>query len=156
MKHSAKVIIFSGILAIFLSGMAMAQTNLHSEKVFAHTDREVYVSGELLFFKLYIVDAAIRQPSAISKTVYVVLRNTSNRSITEMSFQAEHSVAYGSILLPDTLSSGVYQLVAFTHWMRNFGESSFFTKEIFVANALDRNLPVLNSLTERKILEQDS
>ncbi len=156
MKHLAKVIIFSGILAIFLSGMAMAQNNLHSEKVFAHTDREVYVSGELLFFKLYIVDAATHQPSTISKTVYVVLRNTANRSITEMSFQAEHSVAYGSILLPDTLSSGIYQLVAFTHWMRNFGESSFFTKEIFVANALDRDLPVLNSLNERKILEQYS
>ncbi len=115
-----------------------------SERAFLHTDRSLYVAGETLYFKLYLVNESSHKLSMISKIAYLILRNIGNNQITRACMQIERGMAYGSISLPDTLSSGPYQLVVFTNWMRNSGEESFFNKEIFIANRFDKELLALN------------
>src|SRR5664279_4602691 len=95
-----------------------------SERVFLHTDRNLYIAGETIYFKLYLVNGNSHKLSEISKIAYLILRNIVNYQIIQASLQIEGGIAYGSISLPDTLSSGTYQIVVFTNWMRNSGEES--------------------------------
>src|SRR3569832_2000979 len=41
------------------------------EKVFAHTDKSAYMTGEILWFKLYVVDGTYHKPLDLSKVAYV-------------------------------------------------------------------------------------
>ena len=115
------------------------------ERVFVHTDRDIYIAGENVFFKLYLINDSSHKLSETSKIAYLILRSSASVPIAKIRIKTEGGIAYGNILLPDTLSSGPYQLTAFTNWMRNSGEGSFFNKEIFVANRFDKDLSVLDT-----------
>jgi hypothetical protein len=122
---------------------ASGESVFADESVFIQTDREVYVSGENLFFKLYIVDKNTHKLSVISKVAYVVLRDSESRPIANICMKITNGMGYGNIYLHDTLATGPYQLVAFTSWMRNQGEASYYYQELFIANLFDRALSSL-------------
>src|SRR5260370_38781667 len=41
------------------------------EKIFVHTDKNVYLPGEILWFKIYCVEGNDHKPLNLSKVVYV-------------------------------------------------------------------------------------
>src|ERR1700759_4781936 len=41
------------------------------EKIFVHTDKSAYLTGEIIWFKLYVVDAAYNKPLSLSKVAYI-------------------------------------------------------------------------------------
>ena len=41
------------------------------EKIFVHTDKTIYLPGEILWFKVYCVDGNDHKPLNLSKVVYV-------------------------------------------------------------------------------------
>ena len=110
------------------------------EIAYLHTDRTNYIAGESIYYKLYVLDADTRKCSEISKVGYVLLRAANSRSFLKIRVKIDSGMASGSILLPDTLTSGVYQLVAFTSAMRNFNEQGFYYQEIVIANRFDKEL----------------
>src|SRR6185437_7817673 len=48
------------------------------EKVYVHTDKNFYLPGEILWFRVYDVDASFHRPLSISKLVYVELLDKTN------------------------------------------------------------------------------
>ena len=44
---------------------------VYQEKIFLHTDKSFYLTGENLYFKAYLVNAVDHQPSDLSKVIYV-------------------------------------------------------------------------------------
>lgn len=124
-----------------------------TEITYVHTDRNVYIAGEHIFFKLYIIDADSHKLSTISKIAYLVLRNNDQKPVAKLKLKTEGGIAYGNIFLPDSLKSGPYQIIAFTNWMRNAGEGSFFAKEIIVANRFDNDLPALSANIDSENLD---
>ncbi len=116
-----------------------------NEKVFVHTDRDIYVAGENIFFKLYILDAQTNKLSEISSIAYLVLQNKSGILIASLKLKAENGLAYGNIPLPDSLESGTYGIYAYTNCMRNTDEASFLIKEVFVANRFDKDLDAIHT-----------
>jgi hypothetical protein len=123
------------------------------ESILLQTDRNLYISGENLFFKLNVIDKNTHKPSTISRIAYLVLRNSKSQPIANICIKVLNGSAFGSIYLADTLATGPYQLVAFTNWMKNRGESSFFYKEIFIANLFDN---AMNTLSSPEKQESDS
>lgn len=111
------------------------------EKVFVNTDRDVYIAGEDLFLSVSLFTEPFI-PGKVSGFVYVALRNKLE-VIDRVTFKLEEGKASGNIYLPDTLSSGYYELIAFTNWMRNAGEEWYFRKSIFIANRFDTSLEAL-------------
>ena len=45
------------------------------EKIYVHTDKPYYISGEKIWFRAYIADAKSHEPVSVSRYVYVKLIN---------------------------------------------------------------------------------
>ena len=110
------------------------------ERTFLQMDRTVYVGGETVFYKLYVIDITTRKRSDLSKTGYILFRDANSNPVLKIRVNIQRGVSSGCIELPDTLSSGVYQVVSFTGFMRNIDEEHFDTKEIVIANRFDKDL----------------
>lgn len=110
------------------------------EVVYLQTDRTAYIAGEPIYYKMYVLDAATKKKSEMSKVGYVVLRSVNFTPSIKIRVRIEAGMGNGSFVLPDTLISGAYEIVAFTSAMKNFGEEHFFHKEITIANRFDKAL----------------
>jgi len=108
------------------------------EKIFVTSDRDHYIAGERKFFHLRLFNRD-DYDGPQSRYAYLTLRNQ-DEVIDGLTLQLIEGQASGSLYLHDTLSTGLYEVVAFTNWMRNHGEQAFFRKTIFIANRFDRDL----------------
>lgn len=104
------------------------------EKLFVHTDRNFYITGDILWLKLYNVDASFHQSLGISKVAYAEILDANNTPVLQTKIALEDGKGNGSIYLPVTLNSGNYKLRAYTNWMKNFGVDYFFEKIITLVN----------------------
>jgi TonB-dependent SusC/RagA subfamily outer membrane receptor len=103
------------------------------EKVYIHTDREAYLTGETIWMKGYIFDGNTHGIDTISRVLYVDLVDPYARRIRLRSqLRATTSYAPGQLDLPDSLAAGTYLLRAYTNYMRNFPEAYFFTKTLTI------------------------
>jgi hypothetical protein len=105
------------------------------EKIFIHTDQNVYLSGQTAWYKAYAI--AYGSLSTLSKIVYVRLSDASGKLVKEDKLPVRNSTAYGNIYMPDSLRTGWYQLHAFTAWMLNFDQEDFYHQNIYIQNIHD-------------------
>ena len=106
------------------------------EKIFTHTDKDLYVAGEIVWFKLYVVNADDNKPIDLSKVTYVEILNADQKPIVQTKVELDKGVGNGSLYLPVSLNSGVYKFRAYTNWMKNFDAAYFFEEQITVINTL--------------------
>jgi hypothetical protein len=104
------------------------------EEVFIHTDRDDYISGEDLWFAVYLIDRQSHKPSAASRIAYFELINSENRPVVQKRIYLENGFGPGQINLPDTLSSGIYTIRAYTNRMKNFLPYDCFVRDIRIFN----------------------
>lgn len=109
------------------------------EKIFVHTDKNAYLAGEILWYKLYYVDGYTHRPLQLSRVAYVELIDQQLQSIYKAKVSLDLSESNGSIHLPLHLGSGIYQLKVYTNYMKNFGEKLFFEKEIAIYNTFSND-----------------
>ena len=105
------------------------------EKLYVHTDKEFYLSGEICWFKLYVVNATNHQPMDLSKVAYLEWLDKDNKPILQAKAGLAKGYGDGSAYLPLTLRSGTYKLRGYTSWMKNYGANWFFEKTITIVNA---------------------
>jgi hypothetical protein len=124
------------------------QLRFPQEKIYLHLDRPSYWASEDIWVKAYLLNSAIPDCN-----VYVELIHSSGEIIDKKILWAQNGLAYGDFHLPDTISSGSYQIRAYTNWMRNFGEEWFFRKDIIILNLRDKSIK--SDLLELKSKEID-
>ncbi len=112
---------------------AYRQQNLQ-EKVFIHTDRTVYVTGDHIWLRAYVVDGALHRPLAMSRVVYVEILDEAHQPVLQAKVPMKDGVGHTSLFLPASLNSGNYLLRAYTRWMRNYSPDFFFRRTITVVN----------------------
>jgi hypothetical protein len=120
--------------SILESKFTRYQENCMQEKLFVHTDKNFYVAGEIVWMRVYDVDAYFHRPLAISSIAYVEILDRNNKSLLQAKLSLKNGDGDGSIYLPVTLNSGNYILRAYTNWMKNFSPEYFFQKNITVIN----------------------
>jgi hypothetical protein len=53
------------------------------EKLFLHTDKEFYVAGEIVWFKIYYVNGVTHEPMHMSKIAYVEILNSNQEPVVQ-------------------------------------------------------------------------
>ncbi len=108
-------------------------TNHVTEKAYLHFDKPYYAAGDTMFFKAYVTTGEDHQPSTLSNVLHVDLIDGKGSVNQSISLGIVDGVAWGDMVLPDSLAGGNYQVRAYTEWMRNEGPAAFFDKLVPVA-----------------------
>ncbi|MBO9200175.1 MULTISPECIES: hypothetical protein [Niastella] len=108
----------------------------HLEKMYVHTDKNFYVAGELLWFKIYNVDGILYQPVDLSKIAYLEILDKDNKPVMQTKVPLTKGKGNGSFFLPVSITSGNYKLRAYTNWMKNFSAAFYFEKPVTIVNTL--------------------
>jgi len=105
------------------------------EKIYLHTDKPYYITGEKMFFRAFLLDAFSNKAAVLSRYIYVELINPADSVVQRLKIRPdENSLFYGAIPLPEDLPQGDYKIRAYTQYMRNQGESSFFSKRVQISD----------------------
>ncbi|MGM8363790.1 hypothetical protein ACSV4D_17900, partial [Flavobacterium sp. ARAG 55.4] len=115
------------------------QNSYDIEKIYLHTDRLTYFIGEDLWYKAYNVRATNNLLFDNSNILYVELISADAKIIARNKTNLEMGLGHGDFQLQDSLgvTSGKYQLRAYTNWNRNFGEDFVFKKDIEIIDVFE-------------------
>lgn len=128
------------------------RSNTLVEKIYVHTDRSCYLTGETIWFKLYYVDGMHHKPLQVSKVVYVeILDNLDNAVLRSKISLNDSGTGDGNFLLPTSLRSGNYTIRAYTNWMKNFSADFYFQEQITIINPFVG----IDSLSQKTIEKYD-
>lgn len=106
------------------------RTHHFPEKVFLHTDKEVYSPGETIWFKTYLLNGVTHLNSTKSNLVYVELRDQYDALVTKRVNIMQGFGSAGQIALDSILPKGSYYIRAFTKYMVNDDKTNFYQKRI--------------------------
>lgn len=110
------------------------------EKVYLHFDKPYYAVADTIWFKAYLT-LEHHIPSPLSKVVYVEVRTETDSLVQTYRLPVKNSVAYGNIPLNmQTYKQANYYIRAYTQWMLNFSDAYFFSKNIPIGEAIDKQL----------------
>lgn len=112
------------------------QKDTFREKIYVHTDRDFYLTGELIWFKIYNADANNRKPEGLSKLAYVEVVDLNNNPVLQAKISLKEGKGSGSFYIPIAITNGYYKLRAYTKWMQNLGPEAFFEKQLTFVNPL--------------------
>jgi hypothetical protein len=85
------------------------------ELAYIQTSKDIYETGEDLWFKVYLLNSQTLIPSLLSKTLYLQLINEDGKkAIWQEKYEIQNGFANGRIYLETDLPEGEYLLEAFT------------------------------------------
>ena len=123
---------------------SISETAYSREIVFVHPDRQVFVSGETIRFSARLIDLSRQTDHRQSSVLYLQIAGPDGGELlTVRSDIDENGVSYGCIILPDTLTTGLYYLTAFTNCMRNYDPVWFWSSPLILVDRHDREIDSL-------------
>lgn len=101
------------------------------EKVYLHFDNNAYYAGETIWFKAYVLRASSLKPALLSRVLYVELLNAEGQLIERKILKVDSlGQANGDFKLDIPISSGFYEIRAFTREMLNWESDACFSRVI--------------------------
>jgi len=136
---------------LFLALLSNAQTNIENtdslagrfisdlrasttEKLFVQTNKNIFVAGEELWFKAWIVNSLSHKYFSHSKTLFVDLVNEKDSVVTQLLLNIPSQKTEGLIKLSDSLREGFYWLRLYTATIQKYDTNSVLVSPIFVTN----------------------
>lgn len=138
MHTYSKILFLLGILlplTLFAQEPNPTQTIFY-EKVYLHTDRNLYTAGEDIWYKAYLLNAREDQLLNTSHNLYVELISADAKILERKVTRLEGGFGAGDFKLGDSIPQGSYRIRAYTNWMKNFGDNFVFEKDIRVLNTI--------------------
>ncbi|QBA63158.1 hypothetical protein [Muriicola soli] len=107
-------------------------SELPREVVFVHLNKSVYIKGEGIGFKAYVLEKGSKKRSLETKNLYCVIQDSLGRDVKKQLIRIENGVGSGLIRLDSTFTTGSYRFKAYTNWMRNFSEPNYFEQNLTI------------------------
>mgnify|MGYP003632524402 CR=1 FL=1 len=115
------------------------------EVVYAHLNKSIYIKGEFIGFTAYSFSKQENKLSDKTSNLYCVIYDSNKNPIKKQLIKVENGIASGSFEIDANFEKGNYTFKAYTNWMLNFSEESFFTDSFEVLD------PENTKFIERKI-----
>lgn len=105
-----------------------------------HTDRNAYVSGDVAFIKVYAFQDS--QIPFADQTLFIDLAGENDVFVCGQLMPLKKGLASGYIEIPDTLSSGYYQMRVYTENSKSLSNPFLDKKWIYLSNRFGKNEPL--------------
>lgn len=129
---------YTSLLLVLFPLLVGAQSppapEFRAEQLLIQTDRQLYISGEIIWFKLFAFDEETLGFSNFSKIAYLELISPERIAISRVKIKLEDGRGNGTMELPQALNSGNYTLRAYTQAMRNGEEEDFARAKLIILN----------------------
>lgn len=102
------------------------------EKTYIQTDKDYYITGETIWYKVFLVNGITHDVTEKSNVVYLELLNEAGEILIKQKLFVQDFGANGAIELAENLEQGNYTLRAYTKYMLNEEEVVFHSKEISI------------------------
>lgn len=107
------------------------QTSIYpQEKIHVVTDRDLYFSGDTVWFRVFLVDAGTHKKADMSKYAYVELLNPFGEVNKRVKIIEKAGLYTGYIPMAEDIIEGDYTLAAYTMFSENQGKDYFFRKPV--------------------------
>jgi len=123
-----------------------------TEKAYLQFDKPYYATGDTMYFKAYVTMGERHDLSKISGVLYVDLIGVDNKANQSIKLQLVKGIGWGDFALPDSLPQGTYRVRAYTRWMRNAGDDSYFEKTIPIGSLHQNKVPESNTARIKPVL----
>jgi hypothetical protein len=127
------------------------ENNRNYEYINVHTDRDLYLTGEKIWYKIYLGNIQ-NNVNDLSVVAYVELTDSEGRVLLRNKNKCIDGMSHGSISIPKEINSSVYVLKAYTLWMNKFDDNLSFKKEVIIVNERDS---VIQSLEKSEESEKE-
>src|SRR6185503_1356585 len=94
--------------------LADYERNALREKLYVHINKTAYVTGDILWFKIYNADGSTNKLADISRVAYVELLDNNHIPVMQAKIALKGGTGNGSLYIPFSLNTGNYQLRAYT------------------------------------------
>jgi len=131
---------YTGFVQQLFQYLKFHNQNNPQEKIYIQTDKTFYKQNERVWYKAFLLSSEDNRASDISDVVYVELRSPRGNVIAKHELNTLNGVSSGNFLIGENAAGGIYTLVAYTNWQKNWGEELFFKKEITVQKVITPRL----------------
>jgi len=101
----------SPVLDCVVSNISKQFIIFPQEKIYLHTDKPYYITGEKIFFRAFLLNAFSNKPDTLSRYIYVELINPANSVVERVKIRPdEDKLFHGMISLPEELPQGIYNM----------------------------------------------
>jgi hypothetical protein len=121
-------------------GQASAGFSPVNERVYVHLDKQVYVAGESIKYKVYFLNGASDQGAPCSKILYFSLMDASGRSRADWRINLGARSVSGCYTIPADINPGMYYLRVYTNLMRNGPADRICSQNLLILN-LSKAIP---------------
>jgi len=137
LKNKISCPLFCIITFLVMVNGPLVAKGLPMEKIVLSTDRDVYIAGEQVNFKLYTLDTASGKPVHYSDIVYLELVDRQHSPLVRGKFTIRGGESRGTFSLPFEMVSDNYSLRAYTSWMKNAGAAGYARQNITIINPFE-------------------
>lgn len=104
------------------------------EKTIVQTDRKIYIAGEKIWFRAFVVNAATFKISRNSNNLFTDLVDDHDSVIATLVLNNQELNTSGAFTLPDSLKTGFYWLRSYTSGILAADTGSIFVQPIYILN----------------------
>ncbi|MGB3547142.1 MAG: TonB-dependent receptor plug domain-containing protein [Saprospiraceae bacterium] len=106
------------------------------EKVFVHTDKNIYATGEIIWAAVYLVNGQTHRPGTFSNQIRLELINPAGEVVTRRKLYSTDGFVASDLIIPATSPPGDYQLTAYTSYQLNGPVETLFRKTLRIVPGL--------------------
>lgn len=134
------------VLCTFLTEVAWAQEypahlpETSGEKLVLYSDRDIYGSGELIHYSATYKGPDAFQKGSWSSVLYVELISWDGSKQASSKVLIQDNIASGTLMIPESIPSGVFYLRSYTLWMRNFSPASYAYLPLRILNPFSQEM----------------